>query len=174
MSRHQCPESRSIEYGTVGKPHGRWGEVRVHTDFGAVEEPVNAVLAGEDCTRSCHIESMRPHGDVVLVCIRGVDDRAAARELRGLILRLPEEVLPDLEEGTFFLEDLVDCRVISVEGEDLGVVTGLLEAGQNQVLRVSRDERDDWLLPAARAIIVEVCLDRGEIRVDPPEGLVDL
>ena len=56
-----------------------------------------------------------------MIRLEGVADREGVEALRGAVLELPVERLPQPEEDTFFVFDLVGCAV-SCESRPVGVV----------------------------------------------------
>ncbi len=119
-----------IEVGRVGRAHGLAGEVRVHlhwADSQALYEASEVELAGPDKTpRKYGVESARPTNKAVLLKLAGVDDRTAAEALSGSSVSVSREVLPPLDEGEYYLSDLVGARVRAPDGsggmEDVGEV----------------------------------------------------
>ena len=72
----------------------------------------------------------------------------------------------------FLLDDEVVERA---SGEPLGRVSGCLDQGGPGVLQVETSERGhELLIPFARAICVDIDVDRKKIAVDLPEGLKEL
>jgi 16S rRNA processing protein RimM len=84
--------------------------------------------------------------------------------LRGREVAVPRAELPRNEEGEYYWTDLEGLRVGNLQGEALGVVTGLLETGASQVL-VVQSERER-LIPFVSAVVKSVDLARGELVVD--------
>ena len=173
MSAPGVGEDKRISLGVIIKPHGRRGEVRVASHFDPPEELAEVFLVAESGAEQARVEGIRSHSGVLLLKLEGIDSRPAAEGLRGLEVQVSRDLMPDLEPNSFYLEDLVGCRVVTENRRDLGEVVGLLDGGYNQVLRV-RGDAGEWLLPAARDIIVEVRPNEKLLVVDPPEGLVDL
>ncbi|MFO7941833.1 MAG: ribosome maturation factor RimM [Bacillota bacterium] len=173
MPRGRDDKSERIRFGTITKPHGRKGEVRVtsHLPEDCVGEEV--VVVTPEGERRWAVEALRVHGGVLLLKLLGVDSRREAEKLRDFTIEIDREQMPALEKNSFYLDDLVGCRVRNTDGEELGRIVGLLDGGDNQVLEVRRDE-STWMLPAAREIIREVRLEDCLIIVNPPEGLVEL
>jgi 16S rRNA processing protein RimM len=86
---------------------------------------------------------------------------------------LPEEDLTRLEKGSYYLFQLVGCAVVAVDGTAIGTVKDVLPIQGNDVLEVVSQGRE-ILVPFTEEICVEVNLERREIVVDPPEGLLEI
>ena len=67
------------------------------------------------------------------------NDRDKAFSLRQIEIAVKVEQIKTLEDGDFYWRDLVGCRVINADNENLGVVKKLMETGANDVLVVNID-----------------------------------
>lgn len=112
------------------------------------------------------------NGEIV-VRFKGVETRNAAEELRGLELRIPESERPPLEEGEFYLSDLVGCMVFGADGREIGEVAAWHDYGAAPLLEVKRG-KGEILIPFTPAFCREVDLANRRIVVEMPEGLEDL
>jgi 16S rRNA processing protein RimM len=110
------------------------------------------------------VEQGAAHGAALVARLKGIDDREQAAVLRGREVAVPRAELPRNEEGEYYWTDLEGLRVGNLQGEALGVVTGLLETGASQVL-VVQSERER-LIPFVSAVVKSVDLARGELVVD--------
>lgn len=105
--------------------------------------------------------------------LRGIGDIEAARALRGRLVVAPAAALPELPEGEFYWFQLVGCRVARADGEEVGTVRELWDAGAHDVLVVEGDDGRDRLVPTARAVMREVDLAARRIVVEDVPGLLD-
>jgi 16S rRNA processing protein RimM len=110
------------------------------------------------------VEQGAAHGAALVARLKGIDDREQAAVLRGRDVAVPRAELPRNEEGEYYWTDLEGLRVGNLQGEALGMVTGLLETGASQVL-VVQSERER-LIPFVSAVVKSVDLARGELVVD--------
>ncbi len=92
--------------------------------------------------KQVEIEDFKPHGQNMVVHIKGIDDRDAARELCQIDIAVERDQIPDLEAGDYYWYQLQDLKVISIyAGQEtiLGRVSHILETGANDVLVVKGD-----------------------------------
>ena len=121
------------------------------------------------------VESHWLHGDRVVFKFGGYDTPEAAAALIGRDLCVPESEAVKLEEGEYFDFQLEGCRAETVDGRELGTVREVLHTGGEAPVLVIRDEGGrEHLVPFAVSICVEVDVERKRIRVDPPEGLLEI
>lgn len=118
------------------------------------------------------LQGIRFHKRHALLTLEGVIDRNEAELLRGVDVYLPREWIPPLEEGEFYVHQIVGLRAVTLSGEDLGTVKDVIFTGANEVYVVHGDAHGEILLPAIEDVIREIDLDAGEMRVELLEGLV--
>jgi 16S rRNA processing protein RimM len=166
-------EPRFLIIGRALKAHGVRGEIRVavHTDLPERFTWLKTVYLGETNPQPMSVEGVRFHQNFALLKLVGVDDRDAAEELRGEWLQVPlEEAIP-LEEGEYFLYQLIGLTVVSDEGEALGELAEILETGANHVF-LARGPRGDILLPDTKEVIRDIDFENGRMVVRLLPGLV--
>lgn len=172
-ARADLPERVAV--GRVLRPHGVRGEVVVEvlSDVPGRLAPgrgLKASWAGRPA-RNVTVESYRPHKTGALVRFAGSEDRDGAEELRDALLEVDRSEVPAAPEGTYYWYQLLGCRC-SVDGEDLGEVTDLVEDGGGLLLVVSKDGRQ-VPIPFVQSFLKEVDVERGRIELDLPEGLLE-
>jgi 16S rRNA processing protein RimM len=165
------PEPAFLAIGRVLRPHGVRGELRVeiHTDYPERFGVYRRVYLGSDHT-AYQISGHRFHQGRVLLKLREVTDRTAAEELRGQWVYIAMEDALPLAEGEVYLHDMLGLRVLTVEGEELGEVTDLIETGANPVY-VVRGMQGEILIPDIPDVIEKIDLEAGELIVHLMEGL---
>lgn len=113
-------------------------------------------------------------GGRVIIKLAGVDSIEAAREFVGYDFGVPEKEAVELGEDEFYDWHLEGCRVETLEGASVGAVREVLHTGGVPVLVIEGAEGREHLIPLAKTICVEVDTAGKRIRVDPPEGLLEL
>jgi 16S rRNA processing protein RimM len=67
-------------------------------------------------------------GGTVFLTLSGITDRNVAETFRGKFLRVTRENALPLEEGRYFIVDIIDCVVKTDEGVTVGKVTDVFSA----------------------------------------------
>jgi 16S rRNA processing protein RimM len=116
------------------------------------------------------VERAWMHGDHLVLKFQGVDTISEAEKLAGAEVAIPFEQRSELAEDEVFQSDLVGCEVFDATGRSLGVVTDFEETGGTPLLRIG----ENLLIPFAKSICTKIDLDRKQITVNPPDGLLDL
>lgn len=86
---------------------------------------------------------------------------------------VPEEELKALEKDEFYGFQLIGCTILSKDRHPVGIVKDILSAGGNDMLVVDKGG-SEILIPFSKSICPEIDLDKKEIVIDPPEGLLEL
>ncbi|MFN2443837.1 MAG: tRNA (guanosine(37)-N1)-methyltransferase TrmD [Thermoanaerobaculia bacterium] len=168
-----------IAVGVLRRSHGIRGEISVEplTDTPErFDEMESAWLVSPDReqVRRVEIESVRQHKDRVLLKLAGVDTPEAVRPLQLWTLEVAPDQARQLDEGEFFLHDLIGLAIVAPDGRRIGVVTDAGEGGGGVLLAVRRPEGGTFDLPFASSICTRIDLAAGEIVADLPGGLEDL
>ena len=114
------------------------------------------------------------HAGRIVLKFAGYDSIESASALVGYEFAVPEAERVKLPEDQFYDWELEGCRVESVEGDAVGRVREVLRTGGVELLVVESDAGREHLIPLAEEICVEIDIGRKLIRVDAPEGLLDL
>lgn len=76
-------------------------------------------------------------------------------------------------EGSFYDFQIIGSEVVAKDGGSIGTVKGLLPVGDRNLLVVDRGGRE-VLIPFVESLCLEVDAAAKRIRVDLPDGLLDL
>lgn len=167
-----------IPVGGVVKPHGIRGEfcIKSYADSPSLFDGVTTLYLqeGDKEPKPVAFGSWREHKGLVLLKIKGVDDRDRADELRGRTVLVREEDLPEPGEGEHYLYQMMGCRVTLEDGTAVGVLEQFFETAEQDTWVIVNDEGVEILLPAVPEFVLDIDLDNETIVIAPPEGLLDL
>lgn len=119
------------------------------------------------------LETGRPHGRSWVLKFEEIGNRDVAERYAGRRLLLPKHELPELEEGEFFLHELVGLEVRDETLGPVGEVTAVYEAAGPPLLVVRSEEREH-LVPFDGEFVSRVDREAGVVWIDAPAGLLDL
>ncbi len=172
MTAHQS-ESRYLAVGCIIRPRGIRGELKVEilTEDPARFKQLEMVYVGPQFL-PYRVERARLHQGTVLLKLVGCDDRNAAEALRDLLVQVAMEDALPLEEGEYWVHQILGLEVWTTKGDQLGVVREVLETGANDVYLVRDRSGSQVLIPALKSVVLEINLDAGRMLVELPEGLV--
>lgn len=162
-----------LEIGKIVAVQGLKGEVRVEAwcdtpeficefdrlYFNKGKTPVEIVKA-------------RPHKNIVLMKIEGVDTPEAAQELRGKILYMDRNDV-ELEEGAYFVQDLIGLEVSDADdGTVYGTLSDVSFTGANDVYHIKNGEKE-YLIPAIPDVVIETDIENGKMLIRKMDGLFE-
>lgn len=168
-----CPsEPQFLAVGRIVRPHGVRGELRVevHTAYPERFGVYRRVFVG-DARTPFKIKSYRFDMDDVLLFLHGIDNRTLAEPLRDQWLWIALDDAIPLQEGEYYIHQVLDMQVVTVDGEALGRITEVIETGANDVY-VVRGACGEILLPAIPDVIVQVNVPNRQMTVRLLEGLL--
>lgn len=156
------------------RAHGRRGDVVVRPLTDNLETLINAarVYLGLEASEPVSVQNIRLHKGNPLLKLEGIDDMDGALALKGVMVCLPREELIPLEEGEYFLHDLVGLTLLDHLGNEVGPVERIVETGGPPVLAGPGPGGKEFMVPFASGTIEEVDLDGGTIRLVDLPGLI--
>jgi len=114
-------------------------------------------------------------GKTLVALLENVNDRDVAREYMGCEIAIERTQLVNPSEELYWI-DLIGCQVVTQEGVLLGEVTGMLETGAHDVMRVEGVHgdlipfvMDEFILSVDREnkkIVVDWIIDAEEADAD--------
>lgn len=161
-----------LTIGRIAGIHGVHGDLKVRllTDHPEHVLTLKHVYLGESREPVTMTEA-RLQPPIAIVHLKGVDTPEDAKALGGLPLRIPATDAKPLEEGEYFLFQLVGLQAVNGEGAHLGAVTDLMETGAHDVFVITPEgagASDQLLVPNHPQYVLRIAPDEGLIVIEPP------
>lgn len=166
-----------LRVGVITSPHGVRGEVKVYptTDdmnrFKTLKK-VFLDLSGEQ--KTLEIEHVKFFKNMVILKFKGIDTINEVETWRQKDLLITRDQAVTLKPDENFIVDLIGLKVVTDEGDTLGVMTDVIQTGANDVYCVQTESKKEFLLPAIKDCILKVDLEKQEMLVHILDGLLDL
>jgi 16S rRNA processing protein RimM len=128
--------------GVIGKPHGIKGEINVMmvTDYPNTILKGSVLFMDQYLTLPFEVDNIRQKklkGRIVSVIkLAGIDNRNEAQKLKGKNLYRSGGDVPVLEDGQFWVDDLIGCSVLLKDGSIIGKVQDVEILTSNENLAV--------------------------------------
>jgi 16S rRNA processing protein RimM len=164
---------RLVVVAQIAGAFGVKGEARVRSftadpeacfDYGPLMDETGAVVL----TPVRH----RPLNEGFGVTPRENRQREEWEAMKGLLLHVPRDAMPEPDVDEVYVADLVGCRVIHVDGRTLGEIVDAPNFGAGDLLEIKPAAGPAFLLPFTLADVPEVDLDARLVTVDPVEDLL--
>ncbi len=162
----------------VRKPHGLKGELSI---FPLTDSPEAVFVPGRELfvlalngerKGSVVVEHVRGYHREWLLRFHGIGDRETVESLRERFLAVDRSVLPPLEEGEVYLQELAGFAVVDEAGEALGLVTAVYELPAGPTIEVQGPKRE-FMLPFRGEYVKETDREGRRLVVAIPDGLLD-
>ena len=163
--------------GVISSTHGIRGEVKAcptTDDPARFRELTQVTLVTKRERRTLEIEKVRFFKQFVIVKFKGIDDINDMERYKGAELWIDREQAVPLEEGEYFIADLIGLSVMTDEGKKLGTLREVIRTGANDVYEVLMEDGKTVLLPVIDECVLDVDLEKGEVLVHVMDGLLDL
>ena len=162
---------RMVILGRLAAPWGIKGWIKVHSytepPLAILDYPVWLLAGAGGDWQPVKVLHGRAHGggrDLV-VALEGVASPEEARRYVARDVAQKRSALPAAAPGEYYWDDLVGCRVATVEGTELGVVTHFHDFPANPVMAVRGAARERWV-PLVPRHLKRVDLAERRIVVD--------
>lgn len=163
-----------LETGKIVGTHGIKGEVRIDPWCDSPEFLCcfKRLYLDESGETFVDVKS-RPHKNITLTKIKGVDTIEDAERLRGKIVYINRNDI-ELEEGVNFVQDLIGLEIRDADnGTVYGKLTDVIYTGANDVYEITDDNGKKYLAPVIDEVIVETNVDEGYVLIHAMKGLFD-
>jgi 16S rRNA processing protein RimM len=174
-----------VVMGRIVAPYGVFGWLKVVPDteaFDGLFDYDNWWLGKGDDWREMVVETAKVHNDVIVVKLKGIDDRDAALACKGKQIAVPRAQLPEAEENEYYWSDLIGLRVKNLQGIDFGLIVDVFETGANDVIVVKPDVvKPDMVKPetlkqevVSEALVEKAALSKSkaDVKEKPQERLL--
>jgi len=166
-----------VSVGRIARAHGNKGRVIVDPDSDFVDERFRSgshlYVHRDGRIDRLSICDVRFHQHRPILGFEEVSTMTEAEALTAMDLRIPEENLRALPDGSFYHHELIGCSVLTLGGTMVGIVRGI--EGNAELCRlVVGCGAAEVQIPMVSQICVSVDPEARQIRIDPPDGLLGL
>lgn len=165
-----------LEIGKIVNTHGLRGEVKIvpWTNTPDVFEDIEYVYVKGREEKRFEILNVKYQKNNIIVKLKGLDDISDAEMLKNSVVMTDREQLGELEEGEYYITDLIGCEVVSEDGKVYGDLDDVINTGSNDIYIVKRSGMKDLLIPVIDEVVLDIDIEAKKITVRLMEGLEDL
>ena len=164
-----------LEIGQIVSTHGIRGEVRVNPwcDSPEFMKKFKTLYFDADGNKSVKINACRPHGNVVILKLDGIDTVEDAQKLRNKTLYM-NRADAKLKKGDWFIQDLIGCTVYDADDntKSYGTLTDVAETGANDIWFIENDGKE-YIIPAIKDVVINVDVENESVFIRPLKGIFD-
>lgn len=159
-----------IKIAKIVSAHGLNGEVKIFPytdDLSNFKEYKQIYIDGEEL----EIVSQKIASKFIVLKLKGFDYIDDVKRLLNKDVFIDKVQMPSLDEGEYYIHELIAMEVYSEADELIGTVKDVMETSANHVLVVDHDGKEA-LIPFVKAFIKELDLKRRKIKVKLIEGIL--
>ena len=164
-----------LQVGVITQTHGVRGEVKIFptTDDAARFKKLKHVMldTGKE-TLPLEIESVKFFKQFVILKFKGFDNINDIERYKRCPLLVERENAVPLEEGEYFIADMIGMKVITDEGENFGILKDVMETGANDVYVIEHPSEGEVLVPAIKECILDVDIENRQMKIHVMNGLI--
>ncbi|WNR46621.1 ribosome maturation factor RimM [Paenibacillus roseipurpureus] len=166
-----------VTVGKVANTHGIRGEMKIvpETDFPERFDKGSSLLIvdAQNKQTPVTIKTSRLHKNLFIVQFDQFSNINDVEKFKGSLVKIEAKHQQPLEEGEYYYHEIIGCKVITDEGQELGLVTEVLTPGANDVWVVGLPKGKQLLLPVIDDVILDVDVANKSIRIHLMEGLME-
>jgi 16S rRNA processing protein RimM len=110
---------------------------------------------------------------MVIMKIKGIDNINDIEKYKGADIYVTRENAVPLEDGEYYIADILGASVVTDTGEDLGVLKDVMQTGANDVYVVTLADGREALLPVIDECVLDIDTENKRVTVHLMPGLID-
>lgn len=165
-----------LRVGIISSTHGVKGEVKVFSttdDLERFKQLKHCILDTGKEYRELEIEGVKFFKQFAILKFKGIDSINDIEKYKGKDLLVTRENAVPLEEGEFFIADLIGSSVEEENGTYIGELVDVMQTGANDVFVVKRENKKEVLLPFIEECVKEIKIEEKKILVYLMPGLIE-
>ena len=167
--------TKYLEIGQIVNTFGIKGMVKVNPftdDIKRFDKLKTIYIQNKKGIKEYGVQEVKYHKNMVLVKLKGVNTPEEADLLRQSYLLVDREKEEPLEEGVYYIVDLLGLEVYTDENQLLGTLEDIYNTGSNDIYVVKSQLGKQILLPGISDVIKKVDLEAKRIVVHLLKGLL--
>lgn len=162
--------------GVISNTHGIRGEVKVYPTTDNVrrfDDLKEVILDTGKEQLNLHVTSVTYFKNMVILKFKEFDNINDIIPYKGMDLLVTRENAIPLEDGEYYIADIIGSKVITDEDKILGTLTDVLQTGANDVYVVKTKDGKEVLLPSIEECILDRDIENKIVKVHIMKGLLD-
>lgn len=165
-----------LKVGIITSTHGIRGEVKVFPTTDDIQRFTYLKECIMDTGKQkipMEVEGCKFFKNQAILKFKGYDTINDIEPYKNATLWVTRENAVPLEEGEFYIADIIDAKVYEENGTYLGILTDVMETGANDVYVVQLETGKELLLPAIPQCILDINVEEPKVTVRLMKGMLD-
>ncbi len=162
--------------GVITKPHGLKGEVKVFPttdDAKRFKKLKKCIIRTKKGDIEVEKKSCKFFKNLVILSFVGYDDINEVEAFRNCDIYVSREDAVPLEEGEYYISDVIGSDVYEDNDNHLGTITDVLQTGANDVFIVAMENGKELLVPVINDCVIEIDTENKKVIVKLMKGMLD-
>lgn len=168
--------TKYLEIGQIVNTFGIKGMVKVKPYTDDVKKRFDNLkkvyIQNKNTRKEYEIEEVKYHKEMVLIKFKGIENPEDANLLRNYYLVVDRDKEEPLEEGTYYIVDMIGLEVYTDDGEKLGILDDVFNWGSSDIYVVKNELGKQILLPAIEDVIKNIDMEQRKMIVHLIPGLM--
>ena len=168
-------KNEKLEIGQIVNTFGIKGFVKIYPyvdDITRFDDLKTVYISTKKQETKLEIEEIKYQKNMVLAKFKGIDTVENAEKLRNSYVKIDRKDAIKLEEGQYFIADLLGLDVFLDTGEKLGILDDIFNNGSTDIYVVKNELGKQFLLPYIDEVIKNIDLENEKITVHIIDGLI--
>lgn len=165
-----------LRVGVFANTHGIRGEIKVFptTDDVARFKKLKVLYLDKGTElMKLEVSSVRFFKNMVIMKFKGIDNINDIEKYKGKDLLIERKQAVPLQENEYFICDIIDSKVVTKEGAEIGTLKEVLQTGANDVYVVKTKEGKEVLFPVIDECVLDVNIEEKVVTVRLMSGIMD-
>ncbi len=162
--------------GVITKPHGLKGEVKVFPttdDAKRFKKLKKCIIRTKKGDIEAEKKSCKFFKNLVILSFVGYDDINEVEAFRNCDIYVSREDAVPLEEGEYYISDVIGSDVYEDNGSHLGTVNDVLQTGANDVFTVALENGRELIIPVINDCVIDIDTEGKKVIVKLMKGMLD-
>lgn len=165
---------KQYRIGTVVKPHGLKGEVKVypHTDdLSRFEDATYLIVGGTE--EKLEVQSIREQKGMIFLKFKDKNTIESIEYLLRKELYVDGDNMRELEEDEYMIDTLIGLEVYLEDDTKIGVVTDFLQYTANDVFVITLESGQKAMIPFLKQFVPKIDMEHQKMIIRPIKGMIE-
>ena len=162
-----------IKAGKIVNTHGIRGDIKIDVWMNDARDlcDISTIYIGG---KPYAVTNARAQRALAIVHLKGVDSIEAAEMLKGREIEI-EKTDDLLDEGEYFIEDIIGCEVYDVDTQEhYGKIIDVYPGIANDAYEICLKSGKQVLFPVIKDVIIETDIQAKVIKIRPLGGMFEI
>lgn len=161
-----------IKIAKVVTTRGIKGEIKLisFSNISDLFESLTDVIIGEVKYKIEHVKYVK---NCVILKLGGIENPEDARAiLVGKDVFVRDEDMPELEDDSYYVKDMIGIKVYDDSGEYIGKIKSVFFTPANDVYEIEQEDGKTVLIPAVKEFVENIDMTDKKMTVNLIEGMI--